>query len=83
MTVTRKLNLDVPICSAEARTFGRVRRLRTTLVTSWPRRSSAAVQLLIPGRAANQAGCTVLFSDDLEAARELDGLRVVTHSHAS
>ena len=28
-------------------------------------------------RAANQAGCTVLFSEDLEAARELDGLRVV------
>lgn len=28
-------------------------------------------------RAAKQAGCTVLFSEDLQQAREIDGVRIV------
>ena len=28
-------------------------------------------------RAAKQGGCTVLFSEDLQARREIDGIRVI------
>jgi predicted nucleic acid-binding protein len=28
-------------------------------------------------RSAKQAGCTVLFSEDMQAAREIDGVRII------
>jgi predicted nucleic acid-binding protein len=32
-------------------------------------------------RAAHEAGCTVLFSEDMQDAREIDGVRVVNPFH--
>ncbi len=32
-------------------------------------------------RAAKQAGCTVIFSEDLQAGREIEGMRIVNPFH--
>jgi predicted nucleic acid-binding protein len=82
VAVTRKLNLDV-----------RIARRKIELLAEFdvfsPDLSDilAAIDLhrlhnfsfwdALIIRAAKQAGCTVLLSEDLQAAREIDGLRVV------
>jgi predicted nucleic acid-binding protein len=82
VAVTRKLNLDV-----------RIARRKIELLAEFdvfsPDLSDilAAIDLhrlhnfsfwdALIIRAAKQAGCTVLLSENLQAAREIDGLRVV------
>jgi predicted nucleic acid-binding protein len=82
VAVTRKLNLDV-----------RIARRKIELLAEFDLFSPdlsdilAAIDLhrlhnfsfwdALIIRAAKQAGCTVLLSEDLQAAREIDGLRVV------
>ena len=82
VAVTRKLNLDV-------RTARRKVELLAEFDVFSPDVSDilAAIDLqrlhnfsfwdALIIRAAKQAGCTVLLSEDLQTARELDGLRVV------
>ena len=67
MTVPRKLNLEVRILVELVQQFE---------LPPLQRLHNFSFRDALITRAANQAGCTVLFSDDLEAARELDGLRV-------
>jgi predicted nucleic acid-binding protein len=82
VAVTRKLNVDVRIARrkvellAEFDVFSpNVSDILAAIDLQRLHNFSFWDALII--RAAKQAGCTVLLSEDLQTARELDGLRVV------
>ncbi|HKH98170.1 MAG TPA: PIN domain-containing protein [Candidatus Sulfotelmatobacter sp.] len=82
VTVTRKLQLDA-----------RIARRKVELLAEFDVAAPEVVDILaaidlhrLHGfsfwdalilRAAKQAGCTVLFSEDMQGAREIDGVRIV------
>jgi predicted nucleic acid-binding protein len=82
VAVTRKLNVDVRIARrkvellAEFDVFSpNVSDILAAIDLQRLHNFSFGDALII--RAAKQAGCTVLLSEDLQTARELDGLRVM------
>jgi predicted nucleic acid-binding protein len=82
VAVTRKLNLDVRIARrkiellAEFDVFSPdVSDILAAIDLQRLHNFSFLDALII--RAAKQAGCTVLLSEDLQTAREVDGLRLV------
>lgn len=82
VTVTRKLNVD-------ARTARRKVELLSEFDVAAPDVADvlAAIDLYrlhsinfwdaLIVRSAKQAGCSILFSEDMQAAREIDGVRIV------
>jgi len=82
VAVTRKLNLDVRIARRKVELLAEfdvfspdVSDILAAIDLQRLHNFSFWDALII--RAAKQAGCTVLLSEDLQTARELDGLRVV------
>jgi predicted nucleic acid-binding protein len=82
VAVTRKLNLDVRIARRKVELLAEfdvfspdVSDILAAIDLQRLHNFSFWDALII--RAAKQAGCTVLLSEDLQTAREVDGLRLV------
>jgi predicted nucleic acid-binding protein len=82
VTVTRKLHVDAAIARRKIELLGEFDVVAPDLMDIL-----AAIDLhrlhgfsfwdALVLRAAKQGGCTVLFSEDLQAGREIDGVRVI------
>jgi predicted nucleic acid-binding protein len=82
VTVTRKLHVDAPIARRKVELLAEfdvagpeVADILAAIDLHRLHRFSFWDALVI--RAAKQSGCSILFSEDMQAGREIDGLQIV------